>query len=153
MQDAVRGMGRAVFASVLLLIGGVLNIIWGIAAISNSHFFVNNQHYVFASLRGWGWATLIIGVLELIASASLMAGGTFGRWFAILIASLAAIAALLEIPAYPLWSIAVFALSLWIIHGLLIYGDSEPPEVSRTYSDGQPERQSAASVPRSAVGA
>jgi hypothetical protein len=122
----VRGLGRAIFAAVLLMIGGILNIIWGIAAIGNSSFFVHNTHYIVSNLKGWGWITLIIGILEVCASVSLFAGGTYGRWFAIVMGSLAAIDALLNIPAYPFWSIAVFALSLWIIHGLLIYGESEP---------------------------
>ncbi len=135
-----RGVGRALFAAVFLMMGGVLNIIWGIAAIGNSSFFAHNQHYVFASLKGWGWITLIIGILELGASASLFAGGTFGRIFGIVAGSLAAIAALLEIPAYPFWSLAVFGLCLWIIHGLAIYGEptfyapperSAPPPASR----------------------
>jgi hypothetical protein len=52
------------FAAVLLMIGGVLNIVYGIAAIGNSSFFVHNTHYVFASLKGWGWITLILGILE-----------------------------------------------------------------------------------------
>src|SRR5437763_16082979 len=108
-MDEVRGLGRAIFAAVLLMIGGVLNIIWGIAAIGNSSFFAHNQHYVFASLKGWGWITLIIGILEVCASVSLFAGGTYGRWFAVVVGSLAAIGALLSIPAYPFWSIAVFA--------------------------------------------
>ncbi|MBO0746123.1 MAG: hypothetical protein J2P43_13980 [Candidatus Dormibacteraeota bacterium] len=125
-MDGVRGLGRAVFAAVLLMIGGVLNIIWGIAAISNSSFFVHNTQYIFSNLKGWGWITLIIGILEILASVSLFAGGTYGRWFAIVVGSIAAIDALLNIPAYPFWSLAVFALSLWIIHGLLVYGDSEP---------------------------
>ncbi len=80
---------------------------------------------MFANLKSWGWVTLIIGILELCASVSLFAGGTFGRWFGIAVGSLAAIAALFSIPAYPLWSIAVFALSLWIIYGLAIYQDDE----------------------------
>jgi hypothetical protein len=116
-----RGVGRAVFAAVLLMVGGVLNIVYGIAAIGNSRFFVHNTHYVFASLKGWGWITLIIGILEVMASLSLIKGGTFGRWFGIGVGALAAIGALLEIPAYPLWSLGIFALSLWIIHGLAIY--------------------------------
>jgi hypothetical protein len=124
-MEGTRGVGRAVFAAVLLMIGGVLNIIWGIAAIGNSHFFVQNQHYVFASLKGWGWITLILGILELLASASLFGGGGYGRWFAVVVGSLAAIGALLEIPAYPFWSIAVFALSIWIVHGLLVLGDQD----------------------------
>jgi hypothetical protein len=126
-MDEVRGLGRAIFAAVLLMIGGVLNIIWGIAAISNSHFFAGHHEFIFSNLKGWGWITLIVGILEICASVSLFAGGTFGRWFAILVGSLAAIDALLNIPAYPLWSIAVFALSLWIIYGLLVYGGEPEP--------------------------
>ena len=106
----------------LLTVGGVLNIIYGIAAIGNSKFFVHDTHYVFASLKSWGWITLIIGILELAAALSLFQGGTYGRYFAIVVGGLAAIGALLEIPAYPFWSLAVFALSLWIIHGRTIAG-------------------------------
>ena len=124
-MDRVRGTGRAVFAAVLLMLGGILNIIYGIAAIGNASFFVHNTHYVFASLRGWGWITLFIGIGEVIASVSLFGGGTFGRYFGIVVGGLAAIGALLEIPAYPLWSIAVFALSLWIIYGLTAPGSDD----------------------------
>src|SRR5436305_10448114 len=119
-----KGFGRSVFAAVLLMVGGALNVIYGIAAIGNSSFFVHDTNYVFGSLKSWGWITLIIGILELIAALSLFGGNTFGRWFGIGVGSLAALAALLELPAYPFWSLAVFALSLWIIHGLAIYGTS-----------------------------
>ena len=125
-MDETRGVGRAIFAAVLLMVGGVLNIFWGIAAIGNSHFFVHNQKYVFSNLKGWGWITLILGILEILASISLFGGGSYGRYFGVVVGSLAAIGALLSIPAYPLWSIAIFALSLWIVHGLLVFGDSEP---------------------------
>ena len=123
-MDEVRGLGRAMFAAVFLMIGGVLNVIYGIAAIGNSHFFTHNTHYVFASLKSWGWITLIIGIIELLASISLFQGNAFGRWFGIFAGSLAAIGALLEIPAYPLWSLAIFGLSLWIVYGLIVYGQS-----------------------------
>jgi hypothetical protein len=121
--DAPRGEGRAIFAAVFLTLGGVLNIIWGIAAIGNASFFVHNTHYMFSNLKGWGWITLILGIILLLAAASLFGGGTFGRWFGIFAAGLAAIGALLDIPAYPLWSIAMFALCLWIIQGLAVYGE------------------------------
>ena len=122
-MDRVRGLGRAIFAAVFLMIAGVLNIIYGIAGISKSHVFTTNAHYVFGHLRTWGWVTLIIGIIEILASLSLFGGGSFGRWFGIFAAALAAIAALLAIPAYPLLAIAIFALSLWIIHGLVVYGE------------------------------
>jgi len=122
-MDQVRGLGRAIFAAVFLMIAGVLNIIYGIAGISKSHVFTTNAHYVFGHLRTWGWVTLIVGIIEILASLSLFGGGGFGRWFGIFAGALAAIAALLAIPAYPLLAIAIFALSLWIIHGLVVYGE------------------------------
>lgn len=124
-MDKVRGAGRAMFAAVLLMIGGVLNVVWGIAAIGNSNFFVHNQKYIFGDLKTWGWITLILGILGLIAAFSLFGGGTYGRVFGIVVGSLFALDALFEIPAYPFWSLAVFALSLWIIHGLIVLGDDE----------------------------
>jgi hypothetical protein len=139
-MDEVKGLGRSILAATFLLIGCVLNVIYGISAISNSHFFTQNSHYVFGDLKTWGWVTLIIGVLEGFAGVSLFQGGTFGRWFAIFAASLAAIAALLDLPAAPFWSLAVFALSLWIIHGLVLYGETAPRD-DYPVSENAPPRE------------
>ena len=68
------GYGLVLFASVLLLIVGCFSLIHGIAAIANSHVFTANAHYVFGNLRTWGWITLIIGVLQLLAGARVLAG-------------------------------------------------------------------------------
>ena len=63
------GYGLVLFASVLLVVVGCFNLIYGIAAIANSHVFTANAHYVFGSLRTWGWITLILGALQLLAAA------------------------------------------------------------------------------------
>ncbi len=110
--------GWWVFAGVLLLVSGVLNIIYGIAAIGDSKFFTEDVTYILSGLNTWGWIILIIGVLELVAAFSLFSGGEFGRWFGIFIAALNAMAALLSIPAYPFWSLAIFALAIIIIYKL-----------------------------------
>jgi len=110
--------GWWVFAGVLLLVAGVLNIIYGIAAIGDSKFFLEEATFILSSLNTWGWILLIIGVLELVAAFSLFSGGEFGRWFGIFIASLNAIGALLSISAYPFWSLAIFALAIIIIYKL-----------------------------------
>jgi hypothetical protein len=127
------------------MVGGVLNIVYGISAIGNSKFFVHNAQYVFGSLKTWGWITLIIGILEILASLSLFQGGNFGRFFGIAVGALAAIGALLSIPARPFWSLAVFALSLWIIQGLAVYGEEED-----AWDDAPPAEQIVRpTVPRS----
>lgn len=118
MNDESLISGWWVFAGVLLLIAGVLNIIYGIAAIGDSKFFTENVTYIISGLHTWGWITLIIGVLELVAAFSLFSGGEFGRWFGIFIASLNAIAALMTIPGSPFWSLSVFALAIIVIYKL-----------------------------------
>ena len=124
----MRGVGSALFVGILLMIAGVLNIIYGIAAVGNASFFVNDTQFVFSSLHTWGWITIILGVIELTAAFSLFAGGTYGRVVGIVAATLGAIGALLDVGgAHPWWSLGVFAICLVCIHGLLVLG--EPEEV------------------------
>jgi hypothetical protein len=123
----MRGAGRAAFAAILLAVAGTLNIIYGIAAISDSKFFVNETKYVFSSLHTWGWITVILGVIQLTAGFSLLSGGTYGRVIGIAAASIGAIGALLAVGgAYPFWSLGIFALCVIVLHGLLVYGEPEP---------------------------
>ena len=120
--EEARGSGWLLFAGIMMMLVGVLNVIYGIAAISNASFFVNDARYIISDLKTWGWVTLIIGAVQVGAAYSIWRGDQFGRWFGILFAGLSAIAALLSIPAYPLWSLAVFAVDVLIIYGLAAYG-------------------------------
>ena len=121
-SDVDRGAGWLLFAGIMVVMVGILNVIYGIAAISNAHFFLANQKYILSDLNTWGWVMLVLGALQVIAAFSIWSGGGFGRWFGIGVASLNAIAALMAIPAYPFWSLAVFTLDLLVIYGLAAYG-------------------------------
>ena len=134
--------GWVTFAGVMLFIVGVLNVIYGIAAIGDSNFFVQDQRYILSNLNTWGWVTLILGVFQLFAAFSLWSGGLYGRMVAILAASLSAIGALLSIPAYPFWSLAVFAIDIIIIHQVAKYGggDLDAPRPERTAATGREVR-------------
>ena len=124
-----RGTGSAFFASILLMVAGTVNIIYGIAALADSKFFVGETRYVFSNLNTWGWVTLLLGILALLAAFSVMSGGIFGRSVGIAVASLSAVGALLGVGgAYPFWSLGVFAICIVVIHGLAVY-DPEPEPV------------------------
>jgi hypothetical protein len=118
----VEGAGWVLFAGIMLLIVGVLNVVWGIAAIGDSKFFVANTEFILSGLNTWGWIVLILGAVQIAAAFSVWAGGKFGMWFGIAAASCNAIAALLSIPAYPFWSLAIFAVDVLVIYGLAAYG-------------------------------
>ena len=116
------GHGLILFASVMLVIIGCFNLIYGIAAIANSHVFVADAHYVFGSLRSWGWITLIIGVLQLAAAAGVVAGNQLARWFGVAVLGLNAIDQMFFIPAYPWWSLTIIAVDVVALYGLCAYG-------------------------------
>jgi hypothetical protein len=124
----MRGVGSALFVGILLMVAGVLNIVYGIAAVGDASFFVNDTQFVFSSLHTWGWITIILGVIELTAAFSLFGGGAYGRFVGLFAATLGAIGALLNVGgAHPWWSLGVFAICLVCIHGLVVLG--EPEEV------------------------
>jgi hypothetical protein len=133
--------GWVIFAAVMLFIVGVLNVIYGIAAIADSKFFVQDQKYILSNLNTWGWITLIVGFAQLFAGYSLWSGGLYGRVFAIMAAGFSAIAALLSLPAYPFWSLAIFALDIIVIHQVATYGSAGVEDDDRSSARVQAARR------------
>jgi hypothetical protein len=122
----MRGVGRALFAATLLLIAGVLNIIYGIGALDDANIFVNDKRYIFTNLNTLGWVLIILGVIQLSGGFSLMAGNTYGRVLGIIGGSLGAIGALLSVGgSYPWWSLGIFFLCVYVVHGILVFGEDE----------------------------
>ena len=122
----MRGAGRATFAAILLLIVGVLNVIYGIGALDSANIFVNERRYIFSNLNTMGWILIVLGALQLIGGFSLLAGNTFGRIIGIVAGSLSAISALLSVGgANPWWSLGIFALSVWVVYGIVVLGQDE----------------------------
>jgi hypothetical protein len=122
----MRGTGRVVFAAVMLLIVGFLNIIYGIGALDDANIFVNDTRFVLTNLSTLGWVLIILGLIQLTGGFSLMAGNVYGRVIGIIGGSLGAIGALLSIGGeFPWWSLAVFFLCFYIVHGIVVYGVDE----------------------------
>lgn len=121
-MDDVKGGGWIFFAGTMMMLAGVLNGIWGFAAIDGANFFLEDERYVLGDLNAMGWVIVVIALIQLIAAFSIWAGGEFGRWIGIFGASISAVGALLSIPGYPLWSVCVFFIDVLIIYGLSAYG-------------------------------
>jgi hypothetical protein len=116
------GFGWLLFAATMLGLGGVLSIIDGIMALSQSKFYAANANFVFSNLRTWGWITLFIGILLIVAAIGVFQGSGFARWFGIFAAGLNAVGHFSMMQAYPFWSLMVFALDVLVIYALAVYG-------------------------------
>jgi hypothetical protein len=119
------GTGWMLFAAVMLSIIAALNFIDGVAAVSNSKFYVANAEFVFSDLKTWGWILIVIAVVQAVVVAGVVLEWRGFRWAGVAIAGLNAIARLLFMPAYPLWSLALFALDILVIYALVSYGAVE----------------------------
>jgi len=121
-EEESKGAGWVLFAAMLLGLAGTWNLIDGILAIADSRVYAGESLFVFSDLNTWGWILTILGILQLLAAIAIVSGSEFARWFGIACAFVNAIGQLMFIPAYPWWSLAIFAVDVLIIYALSVYG-------------------------------
>ncbi len=126
----MRGEGRTVFAALMLLLLGILNILYGIGALGDANIFVGDSRFILDNLNTLGWVLVILGIVQLTAGISLMSGNTYGRVLGIAAGTIGAVGALLSIGgAFPWWSLAEFALCIYVVHGIIVFGEDEQATV------------------------
>lgn len=111
------------FASIMLVIAGIGNFIWGITAVARSELFVNRL--LFANLTFWGIVFMVAGVFLVAAGFAVLNEAPWARWFGIIFCSLSIIFYLMVIWAYPIWSVMAIAMDVLVIYGLAEYGGAE----------------------------
>ena len=118
VRDSARvGTGWVAFAGSYLAISGLLNLIWGITALSNKSYFVEGG-LVWSSLSTWGWIAIIFGAVQLVAGGLLFARKAGGVVMALVLSMLGILVNFFSIGAYPVWScvaIVCSALVLWVV--------------------------------------
>jgi len=118
----IRGEDWVVAGCAILSFAGILNIIDGALAIGGSRVYTRNAVYVFSDLNTWGWIILVLGVALIAAARGVLRGSELWRWFGVAAASLNALAQLLFVQSYPLWSVAMFALDVIVVYALSVHG-------------------------------
>jgi len=117
-------VGWARFAGVILLVSGLFSVIQGIVALvgPDAYFAVSEGSLFVFDAQGWGWWNIVIGILLLLTAGALLAGQTWARVVAIILAILSSIVQLLLIPAQPWWSFIIIAIDVLIIFALTVHG-------------------------------
>ncbi|UJA21234.1 hypothetical protein HJD18_14110 [Thermoleophilia bacterium SCSIO 60948] len=136
-----KGAGRVMFAATMLLILGALNIVYGLGALDRANVFVGDTRLVFDDLNTYGWVLIGVGALQLVGGFSLAMGNVFGRVIGVIAGSVGALMALLSIgTGFPFWSLAMFALCCWVVHGILVYGEQAAEARDGTRVRGEPRQ-------------
>jgi hypothetical protein len=122
------GGGWKLFAGIMIIIVGGMNIIDGLVAVTNASYLKNlaggsgGQLPVTNNLKTWGWVVLIWGAVLVLAGFLIFSGNMFGRVVGVVVAGLNALLQLAYLPHYPFWSFTMILIDVLVIYGLVAHG-------------------------------
>ena len=117
------------FAAVMLSMTGTFNIVFGLVAlIDDTHYRIGPQGLLVLDLTGWGWTMLVFGALAVVTGFALFTNAVWARVSALLLAGLNAIAHMMFLSAYPVWSLLAIALDVLVFWAIMVHGDVEADE-------------------------
>jgi hypothetical protein len=115
--------GWILFAGILMIMIGIFHALSGLAALIEDTFFVATPNYLLElDVTTWGWIHLIAGIVVALAGFGVFAGRTWARVVGITLAGVSAIANFAFIPYYPVWSLVIIALDIFVIWALAVHG-------------------------------
>ena len=117
-------VGWVVFAGAMLILLGCFHAIQGISALAKDEIFVVRPSGLVVNLdyTTWGWVHLIGGALAVLVGVCLLAGQLWARIIAVLVAILSALANIVFLPAYPVWSALMIAIDILVIWAVTVHG-------------------------------
>jgi hypothetical protein len=123
-REVTGWVGWIAFAAGMLILGSIFQVIVGLTALFNPHWFATTQQgLLILNFTTWGWVHLILGVVMGYAGVALFNGSVGARAIAAVIAGLSAIANLAYLSVYPIWSLVVITVDILIIYALTVHGD------------------------------
>jgi hypothetical protein len=132
--------GIAVFAGVIMIVGGAFQALEGLAGIVRDEWLVVLPNYIYAfDLTVWGVIHLLVGLALVVIGASLLRGQTWARVAGMIVAVISAIINFVWLPYSPWWALMVIAIDFLIIWALAVYLRQPVgmPSQAATYPTGE----------------
>ena len=111
------------FAAILLMLLGTIDLIEGLAAVGGSQFFIRGSHDIAGTTTTWGWVVTVIGTAEFVIGLGVLMRVQLARWAGVVVLSADVVAELLLMPAAPFLSLAIIGLNIVAIYALTVHGD------------------------------
>jgi hypothetical protein len=116
--------GFIVFASSMMILVGMFQVVQGLVALFDDGFYLVSAHglVVDVNYNVWGTVHLLLGLLLLASGAGVLTGNMAARTAGVIVAGLSAVVNMVFIGAYPLWSILIIAVDVLVIYALTAHG-------------------------------
>jgi hypothetical protein len=119
------GFGWKVFAGIMILIVGALNVFDGLVGLTQENYikqFTNGQLPITNNVKTWSWVVLILGIIMILAGFLIFSGNMFGRVVGILVAALNLLVQLAYLNHNTFWSFTMILIDILVIYGLAAHG-------------------------------
>ena len=119
------GVGWKLFAGIMILIVGTMNVFDGLVGITQVNYikrYTGGQLPITNNVKTWSWVVLIIGAVMILAGFLIFAGNMFGRVVGIIVASLNALVQLAYLNHNTFWSLTMIIIDVLVIYGLAAHG-------------------------------
>jgi hypothetical protein len=116
-------VGWIYFAGTMLVIGGSLNLMYGLIAVLNDEWVVwGARGAVYFDITTWGWLQLLVGTIVLLAGFGVMSGNVLARSVGVFVAGVSMVANFLSLPVYPIWALLLITVDVLVIFALIAHG-------------------------------
>lgn len=116
-------MGWIGFAVMMLALVGIFHMIAGLVALFQEDVYTVTANAVWVfDYSQWGWIHIVGGLLAFLAAGSLAQGHMYGRFVAVLVAMASVVANMAFVPVYPIWSLMMATLGVFVIWAVMVHG-------------------------------
>ena len=126
MRPVMVTSGWVVYAATMATVAGMFNLIYGIVLLFNDTWVeLSPEGILVFDLTAWGWILLGLGAVQLVISFGITSGQSWARVVGVLWASLIAVGQMAFLNVYPIWSLIIITMSLLVIYGLTVHGETK----------------------------
>jgi hypothetical protein len=116
------------FVGIILMIIGFVNVIEGLVGITRTNQLEKALNVdtlpITSDVKTWGWILLIWGIIVILAGFGILAGSTWARVVAILVASVNLLINVSFFGNYnnaSLWGFTLVLLDIFVIYGVAVH--------------------------------
>ncbi len=114
--------GWVKFVGLYLGVAGVLNVLWGVAALAERRNFAE-QELIWSTLGTWAWIALIVGVAQIVGALLVASRRPGGAVIAACLGFLGLLSNFLSIGAHPMWSAILLVVNALILWAATVHSD------------------------------
>jgi hypothetical protein len=115
-----RGRGWRLFAGLILMIAGVMQILNGLWALDAQDSAIDAVFWN-DNIEAWGWFYLVVGIVVAVTGLFILRRAYWATTVGIAIGCIGAIINIFWIFSYPLASVVLITLNLLVVYGLTTY--------------------------------